>query len=111
MINSSEMQDALTAGSKGALRDFRFFILALACGRDCDGPCAKEPAPEHLSLQKAESLALRHAPEIAEAYFNAQAAGQVVREVRAGLFPQVTGNLTAVATGNTIRAGFRRAGI
>jgi hydrophobic/amphiphilic exporter-1 (mainly G- bacteria), HAE1 family len=63
---------------------------------------AADPAPIHLTLQKAESIALRHAPEIAQAYFNAAAAGQVVREVRAGLFPQVTGNVIGVADTNEI---------
>jgi HAE1 family hydrophobic/amphiphilic exporter-1 len=63
---------------------------------------AADPAPMHLTLQKAESIALRHAPEIAQAYFNAASAGQVVREIRAGLFPQVTGNITAVADTNEI---------
>jgi len=63
---------------------------------------AAEPPPMRLTLGKAESIALRNEPEIAQAYFNAAAAGQVVREVRAGLFPQMTGNVIGVADSNTI---------
>ena len=63
---------------------------------------AKDPVPVHLTLQQAESIALRHAPEIAQAFFNAASAGQAVREVRAGLFPQVSGNVTGVADTNEI---------
>ena len=63
---------------------------------------AADPAPMHLTLEKAESIALRHAPEIAQAYFSAASASQVVREVRAGLFPQMMGNMIGVADSNTI---------
>ncbi len=60
------------------------------------------PPTDHLDLASAESLALRHAPEIAREYFRAQAAREVVTETRARLFPQVTGDVVAVGTGDTI---------
>ncbi len=66
-----------------------------------------QPAPvDHLDLPTAEGLALRHAPLIAKEYFRTQAAKEVVREVRAGLFPQLTGSIAAVATGDDISSVF-----
>ena len=57
---------------------------------------------EHLDLPTAETLALRHAPAIAREYFRTQAAKEVVKQVRAGLFPQLTGSVAAVGTGDDI---------
>ena len=57
---------------------------------------------EHLDLSTAETLALRHAPAIAREYFRTQAAKEVVKQVRAGLFPQLTGSVAAVSTGDDI---------
>ncbi|MGA7274985.1 MAG: efflux RND transporter permease subunit [Candidatus Udaeobacter sp.] len=57
---------------------------------------------DHLDLPTAETLALRHAPAIAREYFRTQAAKEVVKQVRAGLFPQLTGSVAAVATGDDI---------
>jgi len=66
-----------------------------------------QPVPvEHLDLQTAESLALRHAPAIAREYFRTQAAKEVVKQVRAGLFPQVMGSVAAVGTGDDISSVF-----
>ena len=63
---------------------------------------AQEQPLEHLDLKTAESLALRHAPEIAKEYFRAQAAREVVKQTRSGLFPQITGDVAVVGTGDDI---------
>jgi outer membrane protein len=69
--------------------------------------CAFAQDPPHpLSLAQAESLALRHAPALGAAYFSAQAANQVVREARSRFFPQITGVIDAVGTGNAIQNAF-----
>ncbi len=60
------------------------------------------PPPPRLTLAKAESIALQHDPMIAEAYFKARAAQEFVNETRAGFFPQVTGNISLVGTGDYI---------
>src|SRR4029077_16542596 len=67
---------------------------------------AQQRPVEHLDLQTAESLALRHAPAIAREYFRTQAAKEVVKQVRAGLFPQLTGSVAAVGTGDDISSAF-----
>jgi len=61
---------------------------------------------ERLDLQTAESIALRHAPSIAREYFQTEAAKEVVKEVRAGLFPQAVGSVAAVGTGDDISSVF-----
>ena len=67
------------------------------------GPARAQPEQvDHLDLKTAESLALRHAPAIAKEYFRTQAAKEVVKQVRAGLFPQITGDVAAVGTGDDI---------
>ena len=55
---------------------------------------------DHLDLPTAETLALRHAPAIAREYFRTQAAKEVVKQVRSGLFPQLAGSVAAVGTGD-----------
>lgn len=80
-------------------KTFLLLFVAARCA------CAEEP-PHQLSLAQAESLALRRAPALGTAYFNAQAANQVVREVRSRFFPQITGNIDAVGTGNAIQNAF-----
>jgi outer membrane protein TolC len=50
-----------------------------------------EGAPKRLTLKGAESTALRNAPVLGSAFFNAQAAKDVVKEVRSQFFPQVEG--------------------
>jgi outer membrane protein len=47
-----------------------------------------------LTLKEAEERALKNHPGIAAAGFNAQAAGAAVNQVRSGLRPFITGNLT-----------------
>lgn len=49
-----------------------------------------------LSIQDAESIALKRNPAISEARLNALASQQVAREVRSNLWPQATANVTAV---------------
>ena len=65
-----------------------------------------EPVPKKLDLAAAESIALRYAPQISEAYFKAAASNEEVRETRSGLFPQVTGIVSVVGTGIGIENAF-----
>jgi len=65
-----------------------------------------EGPPKTLTLKESESIALRHAPILGSAYFNAQAAKDVVKEVRSQFFPQIEGDITAVGTSNAIRNEF-----
>src|ERR1700733_885280 len=65
-----------------------------------------EAPPKMLTLKQAESIALRSAPLLGSAYFDAQAAKDVVKEVRSQLFPQIEGDITAVGTSNAIRNEF-----
>jgi outer membrane protein len=63
-------------------------------------------APQKITLDQAESIAFRQAPALGRASFDTQAAQQVIREARSGLFPQVVGDVTAVGTsGKNIRIG------
>jgi outer membrane protein len=59
-----------------------------------------------LTLLQAENLALKQSPLIHEANDNALAAGQVVKETRSNFFPQITGTIDAVGTGNAIQNAF-----
>jgi outer membrane protein len=62
--------------------------------------------PKKLTLDQAESIAFRQTPVLGRASFDTQAAQQVIREARSGLFPQVVGDVTAVGTsGKNIRIG------
>jgi outer membrane protein len=65
-----------------------------------------EGPPKKLTIKEAESIALRKAPILASYYFNAQAAKDVVKEVRSQFFPQVEGDIEAVGTSNAIRNVF-----
>jgi outer membrane protein len=69
-------------------------------------PSVTEGPPKKLSLNEAESIALRRAPILASTYFNAQAAKDVVKEVRSQFFPQIQGDIEAVGTANAIRNAF-----
>src|SRR5215831_8544141 len=60
---------------------------------------ADEPAPEALTLAKAHEIALRNHPNIAAANYQAQAAGEVIRQTRAGRWPQINLYGTAVEAG------------
>jgi outer membrane protein len=67
---------------------------------------ATDIVPQKITLDQAESIAFRQAPVLGRAYFNTQAAQQVIREARSGLFPQVVGDISAVGTsGTNIRIG------
>jgi outer membrane protein len=62
--------------------------------------------PKNINLDQAEAIALRQAPLLGRAFFDTQAAQQVTREARSGLFPQVVGDVVAVGTsGTNIRIG------
>ncbi|HTD17468.1 MAG TPA: TolC family protein [Chthoniobacterales bacterium] len=67
---------------------------------------AADPPPKKLTLKEAESIALHRAPLLGSAYFNAQAAKDVVKEVRSQFFPQIQGDISAVGTSNAIRNEF-----
>jgi outer membrane protein len=71
------------------------------------GPSAPPPLVQFLTLAQAEQTALRNNPRIAVSRLLALAQGQVVREVRAGELPTISGNLTAVDShaGSRITAG------
>lgn len=89
------------ADARGITLKKNLFLLFVAAG------CAYAEEPPHqLSLPRAESIALRRAPALGAAYFNAQAANQVVRETRSEFFPHITGNIDAVGTGNAIQNAF-----
>jgi len=83
-----------------------FFICASACALAVEPKPKPETAPEKLSLVDAEAIALRYAPQISEAYFKAEASKEVIRQARSGLFPQITGIVTAVGTGPGIENAF-----
>jgi outer membrane protein len=94
-----------------------FFVLSLVSSwgfaKDANWPSKQLSsystgitAPRKISLGQAESIALQQAPVLGRAYFDTQAAKEVVREARSGLFPQVVGDVTAVGTNATnIRLG------
>lgn len=58
------------------------------------GLFAQPPAPTKLSLQDAESLALKNHPEVLAAQHVYSAANQRIAEQRAAYYPQVSGELT-----------------
>jgi len=67
--------------------------------------------PRKLTLQEAETLAIQQHPQIAGARLAAQAAGQVIRETRSPLYPQLSASATAVGAldNSRIAAGFLNA--
>src|ERR1700694_1975430 len=67
--------------------------------------------PRKLTLQEAETLAVQQHPRIAGARLATQAAGQVIREARSPLYPQLSASATAVGTvdNSRIAAGFLNA--
>ena len=75
-----------------------FFVLSLVSSwgfaKDANWPSKQLSsyptgitAPRKISLDQAESIALQQAPVLGRAYFDTQAAKEVVREARSGLFP------------------------
>ena len=77
------------------------FLLAAAL---CTAPLL---AQQSLTLAEAEKLAIGHNPQISTAQLNAAAAHVAPLEYRAGLAPQLTGNVTAIGadSGSRIAAG------
>jgi outer membrane protein len=74
--------------------------------KDLSGSPMGGATPRNLTLDQAEAIALRQAPLLGRAFFDTQAAEQVTREARSGLFPQVVGDVVAVGTsGTNIRIG------
>jgi outer membrane protein len=67
-------------------------------------PGATAP-PRPLTLKEAEAIAVRNNPQITVGKLLALQAQQYVREVRAGLMPQVAVNLTGVESNNGNRLG------
>jgi len=71
-----------------------FAVVALfSCVAAAQAPA---PAPQKLTLQQAETIAIANHPQIKAASFTAAAAEQVNTEVRAAYFPLVYGSLTGV---------------
>ena len=80
-------------------------------------PAQTPPAPQiptsgtlqRLTVQDAESLALKNNPQISVSHLLSLASGQVTREVKAAYFPNVYGSLTAAQPrddGSRIAAGY-----
>jgi len=67
--------------------------------------------PRKLTLEEAETLAVQQHPQIAGARLATQAAGQVIRETRSPLYPQLSASATAVGAvdNSRIAAGFLNA--
>jgi len=67
-------------------------------------------APLSLTLAAAEEIALRQSPTIQASRFKVLAARQFTRETRSAFYPQITGEVSAVATGDDIadHLGFSR---
>jgi outer membrane protein len=64
---------------------------------------AAAQAPQTLTLQQAEQIALREHPAIRSAQFSAEAARQVTVETRAASLPFLAGNLTTAAAADRSR--------
>jgi outer membrane protein len=77
-----------------------------ATAKSVGSVASTDQTPKKLTLEEAESIALRQAPALGSAYFNVQAANDVVKEVRSQFFPQIEGDITAVGTANGIRNEF-----
>src|SRR5579862_406516 len=79
---------------------FCIFVLAAL-------PCRAQ-APQKLTLQEAEQIALQNHPQIQAATQLASAATARVQEARSSYFPQVNGSVTGVEAENNSRiaAGF-----
>lgn len=75
-----------------------WMLLALAAGLGAQAPSA---AP--LTLNQAQTIALRQRPLLQESAATAAAAAQAPEQLRAQYFPQVTGELTAVGAENNSR--------
>ena len=82
-------------------------VIALVFVLTAPSRASAEMTPvEHLDLSTAESRALRHAPEIAKQYFLALATKEVLTQTRSALFPQISGDLSLVGTGDDISNAF-----
>jgi outer membrane protein len=79
---------------------FRVFFLFLAVALAAGGTRAAEA--EKLSLAQARALALKMHPSITIAELRALVAKEVTTEVRAGYFPVISANATAVGTGEAV---------
>ncbi len=64
-------------------------------------------SPAVVSISQAQQIALRNHPRIASAELAAQAAGFVVKQVRAAYYPTLSGNVSGVGTehGSVLSAG------
>ena len=81
------------------------FFICLASSAFALEP-QKQIPEESLDLAKAEARALHYAPQISAAYFKAEASKQGIVETRSALFPQITGIISEVGTGNDISGAF-----
>jgi outer membrane protein len=80
-------------------------MVLLALGQP--GRVAMAQLPKRLTLSEAEQIALQNHPRISSASLLAQAAKSVVTEVRAPLYPLLSGNFTSVGAehNSTLAAG------
>ncbi|MEO6784738.1 MAG: efflux RND transporter permease subunit [Chthoniobacteraceae bacterium] len=97
-------------------------VVAILCALLLWTPCAQaagkksakhvekhteNPEPiDRLDLKTAETIALRRAPEIAAAYLKARAANEVTKQARANFFPQLSGAISLVGSGDDISRTF-----
>ena len=65
-----------------------------------------ERLDDRLDLKSAEAIALRRAPEIAAAFLKARAANEVTKQARANFFPQLSGNIALIGSGDDISKVF-----
>ncbi len=66
---------------------------------------ASAQAPPTLTLQQAETIALKNHPEVIAAQLNALASNQVVRQVRSAYFPTVYGDVIGSEANHGARLG------
>ncbi|HTV53362.1 MAG TPA: TolC family protein [Terriglobia bacterium] len=77
-----------------------FFVLVLGLA----GTLAQTPPPT-LTLQQAETIALKNHPQVFAAQYNQLASDQVVREVRSAYYPTAYGSLTGSDADRDTRLG------
>jgi outer membrane protein len=75
--------------------------------QNIQSPVSVTPPVQHLTLDKAEEIAIQHHPQLKQARFTAAAAGELPTQLRAAYYPMVTGNFTGVEAdpGSRITAG------
>jgi outer membrane protein len=80
-----------------------FFVLTVMAVASIAAAQTASPAPETLTREQAEQMALRSNPHISVSHLLALAQHQVVRESRSGELPTLAGSLTAEAANDGSR--------